>query len=165
MPDLRGNRWLHRLCAQSDRLLPGVHVEVLAIGELVPRRLFDNASECTIRDACGECLGFRLRSCMCVGPDDPCCSKLIWNKRGRGEPGEDGTVTYPSDTTIDEGDDYTSWTCDTIMTGEVRCSGGGADIHWCTGKYPMVICYNSTRNTRCDDGHFCEGEDCCDIVV
>ncbi|KAL4998001.1 hypothetical protein BDV10DRAFT_77792 [Aspergillus recurvatus] len=170
--------------AQSHRLLPGVHVEAITVGELAPRRLFDNASECTIRDTCGECFGFGYVLCdnsgcfnpddgeqcckggtMCVGRDDSCC------QNGPGEPGEDGTITYPSDTTIDEDeeedeeDESTSWMCDTSMTGEECCSGGGADIHWCTGEYPMVICYNSTRETCCEDGHFCEGEDCCDIVV
>ncbi|KAL4818887.1 hypothetical protein BDW67DRAFT_145344 [Aspergillus spinulosporus] len=166
--------------AQTHRLFPGMHVE--AIGELVPRRLYDNASECTIRDTCGECFGFGYVLCdrsgcfnpddgeqcckdgyTCVGRDDSCCPN------GPGEPGEDGTVTYPSDTSIeedeDEDDESTSWTCDTTMTGEECCSGGGPDIHWCTGEYPMVTCYNSTRQTCCEDGHFCEGEDCCDIVV
>ncbi|KAL4777793.1 hypothetical protein BDW60DRAFT_202672 [Aspergillus nidulans var. acristatus] len=164
--------------AQTHRLFPGMHVE--SIGELIPRRLFDNASECTIRDTCGECFGFGYVLCdksgcfnpddgeqcckggyMCVGRDDSCCLN------GPGEPGEDGTITYPSDTSLeeDEGEDeYTSWTCDTTMTGEECCSGGGPDIHWCTGEYPSVTCYNSTRETCCEDGHFCEGEDCCDIV-
>ncbi|KAL4756779.1 uncharacterized protein BDW70DRAFT_153903 [Aspergillus foveolatus] len=100
---------------------------------------------------------------MCVGRDDSCCPN------GPGEPGEDGTITYPSDTSLEEDEDkdeeYTSWTCDTTMTGEECCSGGGPDIHWCTGEYPSVTCYNSTRETCCEDGHFCEGEDCCDIVV
>lgn len=62
--------------AQTHRFFPGMHVE--SIGELIPRRLYDNASECTIRDTCGECFGFGYVLCDnsgCFNPDDgeQCC--------------------------------------------------------------------------------------------
>lgn len=81
--------------AQSHRLVPGFPTEAGYTGELVPRRLFDNFSECTASDTCSECFGLGYVLCddagcfnpddgeqcckgggMCVGRDDSCCEDV-----------------------------------------------------------------------------------------
>ncbi|KAL3474856.1 hypothetical protein BJX99DRAFT_171077 [Aspergillus californicus] len=166
--------------AKSDILRPGIPVAYA--GELVPRRLFDNISECTTLDTCAECFGWGYRLCddagcfnpddgeqcckggdMCVGLDSSCC------ENGAGKAGKDGVVPYSSRPIDDEDEDEdedagSSWYCTASMTGEECCSEGGADIHWCSGAFPSNMCYNSTQQTCCVDGHICSEEDCCDIV-
>lgn len=80
---------------QSHRLIPGFPTEAGYTGELVPRRLFDNFSECTASDTCSECFGLGYVLCddagcfnpddgeqcckgggMCVGRDDSCCEDV-----------------------------------------------------------------------------------------
>ncbi|KAL5343979.1 hypothetical protein BJX70DRAFT_5613 [Aspergillus crustosus] len=171
--------WTTFVSAQSYKLYPGIPAGYL--GELAPRQLFDNFSECTTSDTCGECFGWGYVLCddggcfnpddgeqcckggsMCVGLNSSCCVD------GPGKPGKDGVIPY-SNAPLEEDDENedsgSAIFCDFSMTGEECCSQAGEDIHWCSGEFPANQCYNSTEFSCCVDGHVCAGEDCCDIVV